>query len=642
MSTKFRSYLFLLVCQAILPVALHGQVIYQPYTFSTFAGTAEMPGSNDGTGAAARFTSPSEVAFDSANNLYVADTGNHTIRKITPAGVVSTFAGLAGVPGSADGTGSAARFNSPIGVALDGAGNLYVGDADNDTIRKITPAGVVTTFAGKAGEIGSADGTGSNARFSGPRGVAVDTAGNVYVADTFNNTIRKITPAAVVSTLAGLAGQTGSADGTGSAARFNRPRGLAVDPASNIFVADTANDTVRRITPAGVVTTVAGSAEVAGSADGSVFGSRFLAPISIDVSSSGDIYLADTVNDTIRKISALGVVNTLGGVPLMAGSADGTGANARFASPQGVALDSAGNLFIGDTGNNTIRKGVPAVSPTPTPSPSPTVSPSPTPSPGPGPSQPLNISTRLRVETGQNVMIGGFIVNGNDPKKVILRAIGPSLAGFGVVDPLADPVLELHGSDGSLITTNDNWKNTQQAEIEATGLQPQNDLEAAIVMTLDPGSYTAIVSGKGDSTGVGLVEVYDLDQAVDSILANISTRGFVQTDDNVMIGGFILGGGDDGAQVLVRAIGPSLTQFGVTGALADPTLELHNADGDLAGSNDNWKSLQQAEIEATGLAPQDDAESALLAELAPGSYTAIVAGRDGSVGVGLVEIYDLQ
>jgi len=287
MSTKFRSYLFLLICQAILPVALHGQVTYQPYSFSTFAGTAGLSGSADGTGSAARFTSPAEVALDGANNLYVADTGNHTIRKITPAGVVSTFAGSPGVPGSADGTGSAARFNSPIGVSLDGAGNLYVGDADNDTIRKITPAGIVTTFAGKAGEIGSADGTGSNARFSGPRGVAVSAAGDVYVADTFNDTIRKITPAGVVSTLAGLAGATGSTDGTGSAARFNRPRGVAVDLASNVFVADTANDTIRRISPAGVVTTVAGSALVGGSADGSVFVARFFAPISIDVSASG-------------------------------------------------------------------------------------------------------------------------------------------------------------------------------------------------------------------------------------------------------------------------------------------------------------------------------------------------------------------
>jgi sugar lactone lactonase YvrE len=599
-----------------------------------------MPGSADGTGSAARFTSPSEVAVDSANNLYVADTGNHTIRKITPAGLVSTFAGSPGMPGSADGTGAAARFNSPIGLSLDGAGNLYVGDADNDTIRKITPAGAVTTLAGKAEEVGSADGTGSNARFNGPRGVAVNAAGDVYVADTFNNTIRKITPAGVVSTLAGLAGATGSADGTGSAARFNHPRGVAVDTASNIFVADTTNDTIRRITPAGVVTTVAGSAGVGGSADGSIFAARFLAPFSIKVSSSGDIYLADTVNDTIRKISAVGVVNTLGGVPLMAGSADGTGANAQFTSPEGVGLDSAGNLFIGDTGNNTIRLGQ---SGSPSPSPSPTASPSPSPSPGPGRSQPLNISTRLRVETGQNVMIGGFIINGSASKKVIIRAIGPSLAQFGVTGVLADPVLELHGANGGLITSNDNWQESanKQAIIDA-GFAPQDSLESAILTTLASGSYTAIVSGKNGTSGVGLVEVYDLDQTVDSTLANISTRGLVQTEDNVMIGGFILGGGDAGAQVLIRALGPSLAQFGVTGVLADPTLELHNSNGDLAGSNDNWKSLQQADIEATGIPPQNDAESALVTELAPGSYTAIVAGRDGAVGVGLVEIYALQ
>src|SRR4030095_14292092 len=227
MSTKYCSRFFVLVCQAILAVAVNAQVIYQPYSFSTFAGTAGMSGSTDGTGSAARFTSPAEVAFDSANNLYVADTGNHTIRKITPAGVVSTFAGSPGMPGSADGTGRAARFDSPIGVSLDSAGNLYVGDADNATHRKITPAAVVTTFAGKAGETGSADGTGSNARFSGPRGVAVSAAGNVYVADAFNNTIRKITPEGVVTTLAGLAGETGSADGTGSAARVNPPPGIA-------------------------------------------------------------------------------------------------------------------------------------------------------------------------------------------------------------------------------------------------------------------------------------------------------------------------------------------------------------------------------------------------------------------------------
>ena len=239
----------------------------------------------------------------------------------------------------------------------------------------------------------------------------------------------------------------------------------------------------------------------------------------------------------------------------------------------------------------------------------------------------LNISTRMRVQTGDNVLIGGFIITGNDAKKVILRAIGPSLTQFGVVDALADPVLELHGSDGSVITSNDNWKETQEAEIDATGLAPTEDAESAILMTLAPDAYTAIVSGKDGTSGVGLVEGYDLDQAADSQLGNISTRGFVETGSNVMIGGFILGNGSGTTNILVRAIGPSLSLVGVSGALADPTLELHDANGALINSNDNWKESQQAEIEATGLAPQDDLESAVLVTVATDAYTAIVAGN---------------
>jgi len=260
-------------------------------------------------------------------------------------------------------------------------------------------------------------------------------------------------------------------------------------------------------------------------------------------------------------------------------------------------------------------------------------------SPTPTPAQPLNISTRMEVRTDAQVLIGGFIITGNDPKELVLRAIGPSLGGFGIADPLADPVLELHASDGSLITMNDNWKDTQQAEIEASGFQPQNDLESAIISTLDPGSYTAVVSGKDGGTGVGLVEGYDLDQAVDSQLGNISTRGFVETGTNVMIGGFILGGETGNANVVVRALGPSLTAFGVTGALADPTLELHDQNGALVQSNDNWKETQQTEIEATDLQPTNDLESAIFETLAPGAYTAIVAGKDDLTGVGLVEVY---
>jgi len=232
---------------------------YEPYSFTTFAGLP--PGSADGTGSAARFNSPAGVARDSAGNTYVADTANSTIRKITPAGVVTTFAGLAGSTGSANGTGSAARFNGPAAVAIDSVGNIFVADTNNHTIRKITPARVVSTFAGLAGSPGSTNGTGSSARFSFPSALAVDTANNIYAADTGNSTIRKITPARVVSTFAGLAGSPGSTDGTGSAARFRFPAGVAVDRAGtgNIYVADTSNFTIRKITPAGVVTTLAGS-----------------------------------------------------------------------------------------------------------------------------------------------------------------------------------------------------------------------------------------------------------------------------------------------------------------------------------------------------------------------------------------------
>jgi hypothetical protein len=257
-------------------------------------------------------------------------------------------------------------------------------------------------------------------------------------------------------------------------------------------------------------------------------------------------------------------------------------------------------------------------------------------------SQLLNISTRLNVLTGDNVLIGGFIITGTTPKQVIVRAIGPSLGAFGVVGALADPVLELHLPDSSVVT-NDNWRSTQEQEIIDSNLAPTDDLESAILATLPPGSYTAIVSGNNGGTGVGLVEAYDLDQAAGQ-LANISTRGFVDTDDNVMIGGFIVGGGSDGitATVLVRAIGPSLTDFGVPGALQDPTLELHDGSGNTLMANDNWKDDQEAAIAATTLQPTNDLESAILATLPTGAYTAIVRGQNNTTGVGLVEAYNLQ
>jgi hypothetical protein len=255
----------------------------------------------------------------------------------------------------------------------------------------------------------------------------------------------------------------------------------------------------------------------------------------------------------------------------------------------------------------------------------------------------LNISTRMQVLTGDNVPIGGFIVTGISPKRVMVRAIGPSLAAFGVTDALADPTLELHSPDGSVVS-NDNWKDTQEAEIEATGLMPTNDLESAIVQSLAPGGYTAVVHGKDGTTGIGLVEAYDLDQPADSQLANISTRGFVDTGDNVMIGGFIfgpdqLGTGTIVSSVVVRAIGPSLGDLDVADPLPDPTLEIHDENGAMIAFNDNWKDSQEAEIEATQLAPSDDRESAILIPLLSDPYTVIVRGAGGTTGVALVEVY---
>jgi len=270
-------------------------------TVTTFAGGVN--GSTDGTGADARFNSPYGVAVDGDGNVYVADTSNHTIRKITAAGVVTTLAGTAGSSGSADGTGAAARFWGPRGPAVDGGGNVYVADYGNYTIRKITAAGVVTTLAGTAGSFGSADGTGADARFFYPYGVAVDGDGNVYVADRANHTIRKITPAGVVTTLAGAAGSSGSADGTGAVARFNYPDGVAVDGGGNVYVADTSNHTIRKITPAGVVTTLVGAATENGFSDGRGPLARLYAPYGVAVDGGGNVYVADYANHAIRKVT---------------------------------------------------------------------------------------------------------------------------------------------------------------------------------------------------------------------------------------------------------------------------------------------------------------------------------------------------
>ncbi len=254
----------------------------------------------------------------------------------------------------------------------------------------------------------------------------------------------------------------------------------------------------------------------------------------------------------------------------------------------------------------------------------------------------LNISTRENVGTGEDVLIGGFIVTGPTSKTVLLRALGPSLASAGLTGVLQDPVLELHDASDSVIARNDNWKESQESAIEATGIPPGDDREAAIVITLDPGQYTAVLHGAGSGTGLGLVEVYDLDTTPASRLGNVSTRGRVGTGADVLIGGLIVSPEESGlANVVVRAIGPSLGAAGVSGPLPDPTLELHDANGALLAQDNNWRDAQEGIIASTGLAPKDDRESAIFAELAAGEYTAIVRGIDQTSGVALVEVFNI-
>ena len=252
-----------------------------------------------------------------------------------------------------------------------------------------------------------------------------------------------------------------------------------------------------------------------------------------------------------------------------------------------------------------------------------------------------NISTRVDVQNGESVSIGGFIIAGSSGKQIIIRAMGPSLAAAGIQGALADPSLELRDSTGNLLLANDNWKTTQEQAIRDTTLAPPNDLESAILVSLQPGAYTAIVSGASNGTGVGLVEVYDLEQPPVSKLVNISTRGLVGTGEKVMIGGVILLGPDP-ARILFRALGPSLSSAGIQQTLADPQLDLFDAQGTKIASNNNWKDTQQAAIQDTGAAPTIDSESAIVATLNPGNYTAVVSGMSGGIGVGLIEAYHLQ
>ena len=517
--------------------------------------------------------------YASPGDLYESD-GSGNIYEFTPGGTQSTFA---------------SGLNQPFGLAFDSGGNLFEADQFSDNIYEFTPGGTRSTFA---------------SGLNNPAGLAFNTAGNLFEADEGSGIIYEFTPGGTRSIFA--SGLTG-------------PAGLAFDSAGNLFVADLPSGNIYEFTPGG---------------GRSTFASGLDFPTGLAFNSAGNLFETDEGTGNIYEFTPGGTQST-------------------FASgldfPSGLAFNSAGNLFEADALSGHIYEFTPGGGTRITFA--------------SGLSGPIflafepprlatlgNISTRLQVGTGDRVMIAGFIVQGSSPKMVLIRAIGPSLTNFGVPNVLANPQLELHNAN-SLIARNDNWQTTQiggiitsnqVAEIRNSGLAPSNPLESALIARLQPGNYTAIVRGINNTTGNGLAEVYDLSANSGSLLANLSTRGFVQTGNNVMIGGFIVVA--QPTRVIIRAIGPSLTHFGVPDALANPQLELHNANS-LIARNDNWQttqiggiitSNQVAEIQNSHLAPTNPAESAIIATLQPGNYTAIVRGVNNTTGIALVEVYDLQ
>ena len=470
-------------------------------------------------------------------------------------------------------------------LAFDKAGNLFVSDRGN--IYKITPNGVRSTFAS---ELAGA--------------LAVDSAGNLFVTTGYRDDfgfpingsgkIYKLTPNGLRTTFA---------------SGLDLPTGLAFDSAGNLFVANVSkfiNGAIYKFTPAGGRTT---------------FASGLTNPEAVAFDNAGNLFVSAFYSTSypggaIYKITSGGVRSTfaIGVSP--------------FAP---MACDSAGNLFVSDFGGNIYKftpsrvrstfalgvSGSLAFQPTLTPT-----------------ATLVNISTRGSVETGDNMLISGFIVSGSDSQQVIIRGLGPTLTSFGVPDALQDPVLELHNTT-SMMTSNDDWQSAANANQIPINYRPANSHESAIMTTLQPGAYTTVMHGKNSTTGIGLLEVY----STLSGLTNVSTRGFVGTGDHVLIGGFISSGGNGSLQVIIRALGPTLTQFGVSGALADPTLSLMDGNGNVVAFNDNWKNTQQTVIQNSGFAPPSDLESAILAILPNGNYTAIVSGKNGTTGVSLLEVY---
>jgi sugar lactone lactonase YvrE len=703
------------------PVTLSMSVGPTPLVFNTLAGG--QTGSSDGTGTAAEFKSPNGLAIDSQGNLYVADTGNSTIRKVTASGVVTTIAGTAGMKGSSDGKGAAALFSSTTGIAVDGTGNLYVTDTGNNTIRKIDTTGQSSTIAGTPGVSGSIDNTGSAASFDGPTGVAVDSSGNLYVADTGNDTIRKIGSAGAVTTLAGLAGQSGDVDAFGIGARFKNPAGVALDSSDNVYVSDIGNFAIREISPTGSTSTVVVFPVPPQAGFGNNYYPTAPAFEGITIDSSGNIYADEgpvvslAVLETLATESQILEITPGGSTSSIENWGGGGLATGTSPAPlvAGLVTDSAGYIYV--LVNGVLEKSSSASGPTISTQPAnqsapagQTVTFSVTANGNPSPSYQwffngsiisgattstltltgvtmaqagsysvsvstpytivtssaanltvtaattrlINISTRAQVGTGGNILIPGFVVSGSGTETLLIRADGPALAQFGVTGVLAKPSLSVYNSSGTAIASNTGWgtnSNPSQiasvaSSVGAFALSP-GSADGAIVTTLSAGAYTVQVSGVGNTTGVALAEVYEVSSS-GTRLINISTRSVAGTGGSIIIAGFVVSGSGS-EQLLVRGDGPSLTQFGVTGVLAQPTLSvISQGSGGTIASNTGWSTNSNpTQIESIAASvgafsfAAGSADSAVVANLPAGAYTAQVSGVNNTIGVALVEVYEV-
>lgn len=650
--------------------AARAQTTYTPYAITTLAGSAGNYGYVDDTGPAARFSYVYGVAVDSSGNVYVADSATNqaspsfgVVRKITPAGVTTTLAGQSGTGGTSDGTGTAATFGNIGGIAIDNSGNLFVTDRTNGSVRKIVIATrAVTTVV--------ATGT-----FKNPVGIAVDSSGNLYVADTGNFVIRKISGGSV-STLAGTVGTQGFADG--SSATFGLPNGIAVDGSGNVYVVDTIYNKIRKITAGGTVSTYAGQPGSQAPVDGSLSAARFYVPFGIAIDAAGNIFVTDTENShgLIREISASGNVTTLAGNTVLSGSTDGTGSNARFYNPYGIAVGSSGTLTIADTGNYTVRQGTALTTATP-----PSIQTQP---------QGLSVNTGASVTftvvaTGTAPLsyqwtFGGGVITGatassytltnaqttnsGDYKVTVTNSAGFVTSNAATLTVAAGPAISAQpqsqtvnaGATTTLSVTATGVGLTYQWMLNGTAIAGATSSTLSISNTsaTAAGSYTVVITDSSNNSLTSSAAI--LGVQTNARLVNLSMLTAIQ--DSLTVG-FVVGGpaGSDTEPLLIRAVGPTLGApvssggFAYPGVMPDPSLKvIRQSDSVTVASNTGWGNPPgnatqiRAADSATGAFPLLDPslDSAVL-KLLPavgGGYTVQVSGSSGDSGSVIAEIYD--